>query len=409
MKKLLSLIAVLALVLSCTVMGIGTVASAAEESSPDDFIVFEGLLEEYVGEGGDVVIPASLGVVEIADRVFYKNEDIVSIVIPEGVKAIGGEAFRDAINLEKITLPYSLTSLGSYSLSNTAITSITFPGKLAIIEMGTCSGAKYLTEINFSYGVQEIHPGAFLYANAKRIVFPETVKVICGRTFCIYTDPSIGKIEVIICNPKAEVGGGSDNWDNCMKGIWEWYDTPFGHNTTSAMYNIYVPEGSKVQENLEENLNNWMGDKTTPTGAGGDDFSKIHGEDETFFSELVENQEDYGIQKAGQTGDQGSKNPDDINNANNATQNNSNDATNNSENAQDDSLTTILIIAIAVVVVIIIVVVVLMVVYMKKGSKSAPKKSLEEEIEDKIRLEEEIRAKVLNEMRDKEPFGKAEE
>ena len=40
MKKLLSLMAVLAIILSCCVMGIGTVASAAEESPEADFIVF---------------------------------------------------------------------------------------------------------------------------------------------------------------------------------------------------------------------------------------------------------------------------------------------------------------------------------------------------------------------------------
>ena len=88
MKKILSILAVLALMLSISVLGVGTVASAAVESAAEDFFVYDGVLEEYVGEGGDVVIPASLGVVEIASRAFYENTDITSIVIPEGVKVM---------------------------------------------------------------------------------------------------------------------------------------------------------------------------------------------------------------------------------------------------------------------------------------------------------------------------------
>ena len=42
--------------------------------------------------GGDIVIPESLGVKEIATRAFAQNNDITSVVIPEGVEIIGESA-----------------------------------------------------------------------------------------------------------------------------------------------------------------------------------------------------------------------------------------------------------------------------------------------------------------------------
>ena len=89
MEKIISLLAVLMLVFSCTMLGIGTVAFVAEESDEGDFLVFDGVLEEYVGDGGDVVIPASLGVEEIAANAFQNNADVTSVVFPEGVETIG--------------------------------------------------------------------------------------------------------------------------------------------------------------------------------------------------------------------------------------------------------------------------------------------------------------------------------
>ena len=113
MKKLLSILAVLAIVLSCSVMGIGTVLAAPDESSEDDFMAFDGVLEEYVGAGGDVVIPASLGIKEIAAQAFANNTDITSIVIPEGVEIVGYWSFRACTSIESITLPYSLCELAA--------------------------------------------------------------------------------------------------------------------------------------------------------------------------------------------------------------------------------------------------------------------------------------------------------
>jgi hypothetical protein len=53
-----------------------------------DFVVKDGVLAEYNGSGGKVVIPGDLGITAIGDNVFKNNDSLTSIVIPSGVKTM---------------------------------------------------------------------------------------------------------------------------------------------------------------------------------------------------------------------------------------------------------------------------------------------------------------------------------
>ena len=74
-------------------------------------------LTKYIGSGGDVVIPDTIGgfpVVSIAESAFQNCPTLTSLTVPEGVKSIMGRAFDGCTGLTKVTLPASVTSLGSY-------------------------------------------------------------------------------------------------------------------------------------------------------------------------------------------------------------------------------------------------------------------------------------------------------
>ena len=58
----------------------------------NDFIIENGVLKEYIGTGGDVVIPD--GVTHIAEKAFSGYRTLRSITIPESVTEIGSFAFR---------------------------------------------------------------------------------------------------------------------------------------------------------------------------------------------------------------------------------------------------------------------------------------------------------------------------
>lgn len=62
-----------------------------------NFIIECGILEKYIGPGGDVTIPE--GVTEIGDWAFCGCTGLTSVTIPGDVTEIGNEAFQDCENL----------------------------------------------------------------------------------------------------------------------------------------------------------------------------------------------------------------------------------------------------------------------------------------------------------------------
>ena len=290
MKKLLSILAVLAIVCTCCIMGVGTALAAPAESSAEDFLVYDGVLEEYVGTGGDIVIPASLGVNEIASRAFYQNTDIISVVIPEGVRKIGDAAFCNCENLASVTLPYSLEELQQHEFSRCAITELTIPGNCETVSYGCFSSCTYLTKLTISYGVKDIMPLAFQGTSIEKVVFPETVELICGyASFGNNKNAEQGTIEYYICNPDCEIGKCATTIPMALKKQWDKVETPWTHNKLPAQFRVYVVEGSEVDKFLTE-----QGQALLDAQEANNDKLKIIRKDEQFFKDLPENKEGYG-------------------------------------------------------------------------------------------------------------------
>ena len=68
----------------------------------DDFEIIDGVVKDYSGPGGDIVIPNK--VTEIDGMAFYNNTDITSVIIPGEVKKIGQGAFFNCSSLKTLLL-----------------------------------------------------------------------------------------------------------------------------------------------------------------------------------------------------------------------------------------------------------------------------------------------------------------
>ncbi len=130
-------------------------------SNPRDFeYSWNGCLKKYVGPGGDVVIPD--GVKVIGGGAFYGCESLTSITIPEGVTNIGDRAFYGCTSLTSITIPESVTGIGSYAFYGCEnLTSATIPEGVTNIgekAFGCCTGLAdsdgniVVAHILFDYG-----------------------------------------------------------------------------------------------------------------------------------------------------------------------------------------------------------------------------------------------------------------
>ena len=91
---------------------------------PDFDISPKGVLTEYKGPGGDVVIPE--GVKEIANQAFTGCKGLASVTIPEGVRKISHYAFGEC-SIQSVIIPKSVQSIESSAFCECEnLTSVTF-------------------------------------------------------------------------------------------------------------------------------------------------------------------------------------------------------------------------------------------------------------------------------------------
>ena len=95
----------------------------------NDFVIKNGVLTEYTGEGEEkVTIPNS--VKEIGASAFSDCISLEYIVIPNSVTTIGSSAFDDCSRLINITIPNSVTKIGANVLAGcNNLKNVTAPAK----------------------------------------------------------------------------------------------------------------------------------------------------------------------------------------------------------------------------------------------------------------------------------------
>lgn len=221
MKRVLSVLLAL-----CLLIGAVPVFASAADS---DFVIEDGVLIEYNGPGGDVVLPDGLtcigggsfqwcenltslkipdsvvnieagafmwctnltsinipdGVDNIAWDTFDGCKSLTSINIPDSVISIGERAFGRCESLTSIVIPDSVTSIGSFAFYDCeSLISINIPYGVDNIEYGTFSGCKSLTGIKIPDGVTSIGDKSFSGCESlTSIVIPDGVTSIGEHAF----------------------------------------------------------------------------------------------------------------------------------------------------------------------------------------------------------------------------------
>ena len=134
MKKLLSVLTVIALLVSVVPMGAFSITASAETYGNYTYRIENG--EAYISKvnqniQGDITVPSTLGgypVTSIGDWSFYQCDRLVSVTIPDGVKEIGSHAFYTCDNLVSVSIPESVTTMYDSVFSHCIrLTSIVIP------------------------------------------------------------------------------------------------------------------------------------------------------------------------------------------------------------------------------------------------------------------------------------------
>lgn len=141
----------------------------------------------------EVVIPSKIGgypVTSIGEQAF-KGMNPVSVTLPNTVTSIGSYAFADCEDLCGITIPGSVTSIGSGAFSRCqSLSEITLPRGITRIESDTFYDCESLTYIEIPDSVTGIGKSAFSRSALMNIDIPDSVKDIGDFAFnyCSYLE-----------------------------------------------------------------------------------------------------------------------------------------------------------------------------------------------------------------------------
>ena len=84
-----------------------------------EFVINDGKLTAYNGEGGDIVIPE--GVRIVGEKAFAKNNTVTSVRFSEGVEKIESSAFVGCESLRRVYIPKTVNSFDSAAFMNSRV------------------------------------------------------------------------------------------------------------------------------------------------------------------------------------------------------------------------------------------------------------------------------------------------
>ena len=210
------------------------------KADSSDFVVNGGVLKDYNGAGGDIVIPE--GVTEIDESVFEGNEAIASVVLPTTLIKIGECAFLYCTGLTNISWSASLQEIGDEAfvgfratkvdLSGTALTKVgeqalcsptleeaVFPATLQTLGshvFGCCENLKSVTFLgnaptidNSSEETSDNFPGGDIYVTSTQLDLPT------------FTMPDDADFDKYLLNVTTYVPRASTGWGVTIPGTWQ--------------------------------------------------------------------------------------------------------------------------------------------------------------------------------------------
>lgn len=130
---------------------------------------------------------------------YTQDPGVVDVIIPEGVKSIGKEAFKECKEIVSISIPNSVETIGQSAFYNCrSLKKIIIPEKVSKINDGTFAYCVSLEEIKLPQGINaigskkfslELCRGTFYDCkNLKQIEIPSSCTYVCYDAFASCSD-----------------------------------------------------------------------------------------------------------------------------------------------------------------------------------------------------------------------------
>lgn len=189
MKRTLA--SLLALAMLLTLLPLGAVSVSALKDGKYTFLLNEDeksvtitAVDEDIA--GRVVIPSMLHgypVTAIGESAFFRCWDMTSVVIPEGIKTIGAEAFS-RLNITSATLPKGLVTIGDSAFYQcTDLKTINIPDTVTTIGASAFSWCGDLESVTIPRSVTSMGEMVFAWTGLKSINVPNTIQEVPNSLF----------------------------------------------------------------------------------------------------------------------------------------------------------------------------------------------------------------------------------
>lgn len=180
-----------------------------------NFASLESILNMWYGVSGEDSSENGSQPINWSKKLYIDGEEVTEIVIPDGVKEIGGYvggsifdngpkwqryAFFGARSITSVKLPETLTSIGGYTFCNTSIEELTLPETLTSIGAHSFENTK-IKELTFPEMLTSIGGYSFYQTNVKGLIIPESVQYIGYGAF----GKCAGLIDVMLLSKECEI------------------------------------------------------------------------------------------------------------------------------------------------------------------------------------------------------------
>ncbi len=153
-----------------TVVDINSIAVAPEEDFEYVISDSKAMITSYIGTAQDVSIPSEIDgapVTALLSDVFYADEDLRAVIIPEGVTTIKDSVFYDCSSLIYVELPSTLTDMGENVFANcVSLESLVLPNRVSEIPNRCFYGCTSLNSVTMGSSVTKIGDYAFASCDA---------------------------------------------------------------------------------------------------------------------------------------------------------------------------------------------------------------------------------------------------
>lgn len=112
---------------------------------------------------------------------FYNQKDLGNLIIPEGIKVLGNDCFREA-TFDSIKLPTTLKEIQYEAFSGSNLSEIVLPDKLEMLSSNVFTNTN-LSEINLPNRLKYIGNCCFNGCNISEITVPESVEELWPLCF----------------------------------------------------------------------------------------------------------------------------------------------------------------------------------------------------------------------------------